>query len=77
MFFESDVKIAYCWKSVQKECGFHERLTSEPYQYYVKEGTTLRYCEDKNNLQNGMGEIIRTEEPRKPYRLLVKFPPNP
>lgn len=29
---------------------------------YVKEGTTLKYCEAKNNLQSGMGEIVRTEE---------------
>ena len=29
---------------------------------YVKEGTILNYCEPKNHLQNGMGEIIRTEK---------------
>ena len=29
---------------------------------YVKEGTVLPYCEVKNHLQNGYGEIVRTEE---------------
>ena len=29
---------------------------------YVKEGTTLKYCDVKNSLQNGMGEIVKTEE---------------
>ncbi len=29
---------------------------------YVKSGTTLKYCEVKDNLQNGMGEIVKTEE---------------
>ncbi len=31
---------------------------------FVKEGTTLKYCEVKNNLQNGMGEVVKTEEYR-------------
>ena len=29
---------------------------------YVKEGTVLKYCSANTHLQNGMGEIIRTEE---------------
>lgn len=29
---------------------------------YVKEGTILKYCNAKDNLQNGMGEIVKTEE---------------
>ena len=29
---------------------------------FVKEGTTLKYCEVKESLCNGMGEIVRTEE---------------
>ncbi len=29
---------------------------------YVKEGTTLKYCDAKDNLQNGMGEIVSIEE---------------
>ena len=29
---------------------------------YVKEGTTLNYCDIKNHLQNGMGNIVKTEK---------------
>ena len=29
---------------------------------FVKEGTILKYCDAKDNLQNGMGEIVKTEE---------------
>lgn len=28
---------------------------------YIKEGTVIKYCSAKNNLTNGMGEIIKTE----------------
>lgn len=29
---------------------------------FVKEGTTLKYCEEKESLSGGMGEIVKTEE---------------
>ena len=29
---------------------------------FVKEGAVLRYCNAVSNLQNGMGDIVKTEE---------------